>query len=185
MADLTTLAMVKEYLDIESGDTHFNQLFERLIPASSRQIEAYCNRTFDVSASTEAYDGNASDILFLNRVPIVSVSSLSIDDEVIAADEYKVYDDYIRLLSRLFTCGKQNVTISYSAGLYDALSESPPADLEDACIQLIAFKFTMRGAEGLSQKQVNQSSDSFAGVAIPLSVALVLDKYRRPRVGAV
>lgn len=185
MADLTTLATVKEQLDVDSGDTTFDAVLTRLITASSRQIEAYCNRKFEVSAYSELYDGNASDILFLNRIPIVSVTSLSIDAELVEADDFKVYDDYVRLVSRLFTWGKQNVAVAYTAGLYDSLTESPPADLEDACIQLVAFKYTMRGAEGLDRRQVNQSADSFAGVAIPLSVALILDKYRRPRLGAV
>jgi len=185
MPDLTTLANVKEHLDIESGDTEFDQLIERLISASSRQIERYCGRPFDIRAYSESYDGNASDILFLNYTPIVSVTAVSIDEEALATDQYKVYDDYVRLVSRLFTWGKQNVTIAYSAGFYDAASESPPADLEDACIQLVAFKYTMRGAEGLSRRDVNQVSDSFAAAAIPLSVALILDRYRRARVGAV
>jgi hypothetical protein len=185
MPDLTTLANVKEYLSIETGDTEFDQLLARLISASSRQVEAYCNRFFDIRSYSESYDGAASDILFLSHTPIASVSSLSIDGEAVAADEYKVYDDYVRLIDRLFTPGEQNVSVEYSAGLYEAGAESPPADLEDACIQLIAFKFGLRGSEGISQRQVNQTSDTFAGVAIPLSVALILDKYRRPRLSAV
>ncbi|RJP24764.1 MAG: hypothetical protein C4520_03530 [Candidatus Abyssobacteria bacterium SURF_5] len=185
MADLTTLANVKEHLDIESGETQFDQLLARMITASSRQIEAYCNRTFGITARTELYDGNASDILFLDHTPIVSVASVAIDEEAMAADEYKVYDDYVRLCSRLFTPGEQNVEIQYSAGFYDPAIESPPPDLEDACIQLVSFKYFMRGAEGITSRQVNKVTDNFASAAIPLSVALILDKYRRARVGAV
>jgi hypothetical protein len=185
MADLTTTAHVKEYLDIESGDTAFDSLIERLVTASSRQIEAYCNRRFANEDFTETYDGAASDILFLDHTPIVSVSSLSIDDEEVGAEDYKVYDDYVRLASRLFTPGKRNVSIAYTAGYYDPGTETAPADVEDACIQLVAFKFTVRGADGLSERRVNQNADSFAGAAIPLSVAIILDKYRRPRLGAV
>jgi hypothetical protein len=185
MPDLTTLANVKEYLDIESSDTKYDQTLTRLISAASRQIESYCSRFFEIRAYNESYDGNASDILVLANTPLVSITSVSIDGEIIASEDYKVYDDYVRLVERLFTPGKQNVSVQYSAGLYDAASESPPADLEDACIQLIAFKYTMRGSEGLSQRHVNQVSDSFAGAAIPLSVALILDKYRRRRISAV
>jgi uncharacterized phiE125 gp8 family phage protein len=185
MPDLTTLANVKEHLDIEAAETRYDQLLARLITASSRQIESYCNRFFDIRACSETLDGNASDILFLAHAPITAVASLSIDGESIAPDEYKVYDDYVRLVDRLFIPGARNVAIQYSAGLYTPGAESPPADLEDACIQLVAFKYAMRGAEALSQRQVNQVSESFAGQAIPLSVALILDKYRRPRLGAV
>ncbi len=185
MADLTTLATVKEYLDIESADTSSDSLLGRLITASSRQVETYCNRVFEIAAYSDTYDGNASDILFLKNSPIISVTSLSIDDESVAAEDFKVYDDYLRLVSELFTPGELNVSVSYSAGYYDPQAESPPSDVEDACIQLVAFKFNLRGAEGLEQRRVNQTAESFAGAAIPLSVAIILDKYRRPRYGAV
>jgi len=185
MVDLTTLTNVKEHLDIEPDDTRFDPVLERLITASSRQAEAYCNRTFEIRDFTENYDGTASDILFLDNTPIVSVNVLSIDDESLQPEEFKVYDDYVRLVSRLFTCGKRNVSIEYSAGYFDAQTESPPADLEDACIQLVAFKFSLRGAEALAERRVNQSADRFAEAAIPLSVAIILDKYRRARMGAV
>lgn len=185
MADLTTLATVKEYLDIESADSSSDSLLERLIAASSRQAETYCNRVFEIADYSETYDGNASDILFLKNSPIVSVASLWIDSESVAAQDFKIYDDYLRLVSELFTPGELNVSVSYSAGYYDPQAESPPSDVEDACIQLVAFKFNLRGAEGLEQRRVNQTAESFAGAAIPLSVAIILDKYRRPRYGAV
>ena len=185
MPDLTTLADVKEYLDIETGDTRHDQLLARLITAASRQIEIYCRRSFDIRACTETLDGNASDILFLANTPLVSVASVSIDGEALAPAEYKAYDEYIRLVDRVFAPGLRNVAIDYSAGLYTPGTDSPPADLEDACIQLVSFKYTLRGAEALERREVNQVTDSFAAMAIPLSVALTLDKYRRPLVGAV
>ena len=185
MAELTTLTRVKEYLDIESDDTTFDSLLQRSITASSRQIEAYCNRALDIQNYSEDYDGNASDILFLRSTPIVSVTSLSIDDEALQPEEFKVYDDYLRLVSRLFTPGKLNVSVEYSAGFFDAQTGSPPADLEDACIQLVAFKFNLRGADGLEARRVGQSADSFAGLAIPLSVVIILDKYRRAALGVI
>jgi len=185
MADLTTLANVKEYLDIESDDDSLDSLLERLIAASSRQMEAYCNRVFEVQSYSETYDGTASDLIFLKNTPIQSVSSLSIDDGALEADEFKIYDDYLHLVSGLFTPGQLNVSVQYSAGCYDPQTESPPSEVEDACIQLTAFKFNLRGAEALDERRVNQNTESFSGAAIPLSVAIILDKYRRPRHGAV
>jgi hypothetical protein len=109
MIELTTLANVKEYLDIEADDTSRDSFLERLIEASSRQIEAFCGRRFEIQAYSETYDGNASDILFLKNTPIVSVTDVSMDGESVPADEFKVYDDYVRLLSRLFIPGSRNI----------------------------------------------------------------------------
>jgi uncharacterized phiE125 gp8 family phage protein len=185
MADLTTLANVKEYIDIASEDTTFDSLIERLIGAASAQIESYCGREFHIQDYSETRDGNASDIMFPEHTPIVSVASLAIDDEEIDAADFKVYDHYIRLVERLFTAGALNVAIEYSAGYFDAATESPPADLEDACVQLVAFKFNLRTADGLRQTRVNEITYSYADLAIPLSVAVILDRYRRPKIGAV
>jgi hypothetical protein len=185
MPDLTTVANVKEYLDIDSGDTTFDSLIDRLIKAASMQIESYCNCDFQTKDYSEDYDGSASDILFLSHVPIVSVTSLSIGDEAVDAADFKVYGEYLRLVARLFTSGKLNVSVEYSAGYFDPQTESPPDDLEDACIQLTAFKFSLRGADGFKQRHVNQITYSYADLAIPLSAAIILDKYRRPRMAAV
>ncbi len=185
MADLTTVATVKEYIDITSEDTAFDSLIERLIKASTAQIESYCGRVFQIEDYTEHYDGTASDILFLKHTPVVSISSLSIDDEQVDAAEFKVYDDYVRLIARLFTPGALNVSVEYSAGYFDPQTESPPPDLEDACVQLAAFKFNLRAADGLAQSRVNEITYSYVDLAIPLSVAVIVDKYRRPRVAAI
>jgi uncharacterized phiE125 gp8 family phage protein len=185
MADLTTLADVKEYLDIGADEATFDSLLGRLITASSRQIEAHCGRALEIKSYTETYDGNASDILFLDNTPIVSVVSLELDGEAVQPEDYKAHDDYIRLLSRLFAPGELNVAVTYSAGLFDAGAGAPPADLEDACIQLVAFKFNLRGADGLTDRRANQTAEKFVGAAIPLSVAIILDKYRKVKVGAV
>jgi hypothetical protein len=69
--------------------------------------------------------------------------------------------------------------------LFDAQAGSPPADLEDACIQLVAFKHTMHGSDGLAERRVNQTTDTFAGLSIPLTVAVILDKYRRVKLETV
>ncbi|MBI5118824.1 phage gp6-like head-tail connector protein [Candidatus Poribacteria bacterium] len=185
MADLTTLADVKEYLDIGADEIKFDSLLGRLIAASSRQIEGHCGRTLEIKSYGETYDGNASDILFLDNTPIISVASLEIDGEAVQPEDFKVYDDYVRLPSRLFTPGELNVAVTYSAGLFDAGAGAPPADLVDACIQLVAFKFNLRGAEGLTDRRANQTAEKFVGEAIPLSVAIILDKYRRVKVGTV
>lgn len=78
---------------------------------------------------TESYDGDGSNILILNNRPVVSVSSLTIEDVNLTSTEYKVYEaGYIRLVGSLgsaineaidglptFPVGQQNITITYTA----------------------------------------------------------------------
>lgn len=78
----------------------------------------------------ESYDGDGTDTLVLRHVPIVSVSSLSVDGTSISSTGYKVYQSgYIRLISdsgtsldsalgavgAAFPAGTQNVSVSYTA----------------------------------------------------------------------
>ena len=177
MNELTTLKAVKDYLDIGEGDTSSDTRLCMLIEASSLHCEVYCRRVFEVVNYSETYDGNACDILFVKHTPITAVWTLQQDGEGIAAEDFKFYDDYLRLQQSLFTPGELNVAVSYSAGYYDpSKGESPPSDVEDACIQLVAFKYMFRQSSDAKDR-----SGGLEGAALPLSVAIILDKYRRYR----
>jgi len=166
MSKLTTLHAVKEYLGIEQFDTSQNADADllALIRSASEDIEKYCGRTFEIQRHSEIYDGNASDILFLNHTPIHSVCEVKIDSAI--EEDFEIRDDYIWLRNGLFTAGQQNVAVNYCAG-YFRRGDEPPSDLQDACIQLVTVRRTLPNTytEGL----------------LPLSVAIILDKYRKPK----
>ena len=93
-------------------------------------IDDYEGKSFgDAVQYIESYDGNGTDTLFVNNVPIVAVTSLAVDGSSVSTSEYKVYDHYIRLVSSSgsriktamgdvgssFPVGQQNVTVTYTA----------------------------------------------------------------------
>ena len=94
-------------------------------------IEAHTGTTYGgTQAYTESYDGDGTDTLILKHVPVVSVSSLSVDSVSMSSSEYKVYTSgYIRLVGSTgtslesalgavgsaFPVGPQNITVSYTA----------------------------------------------------------------------
>jgi hypothetical protein len=64
---------------------------------------------------TESYSGDGTPVLTLRHLPIISVSSLSIDDEQIT--DYTVTKTGIQLNGELeFTPGNLNVSVTYVAG---------------------------------------------------------------------
>lgn len=185
MADYTTLTTVKTHLDVAAADTTFDASLTRLIVATSRQIDAYCGRGIAQAAYTDALDGSGTAILFPRESPVVAVTSVTRESETVDLATVAVYPDYLRLNDgSVWTRGARNIVVAYTAGFYDSGSANPPADIEDACVQLVAFKFTRRGREGLDSERVAQHTDALEPAPIPASVTALLAPYRRPRLAA-
>ena len=75
--DLTTLAKVKEYLQIT--DTDDDTFLTSLISNSSILIKSYCKRDFTSTSYTEYHNGNGTTELVLNNYPVISITSVHDD----------------------------------------------------------------------------------------------------------
>ena len=140
--DLVTLADLKSWLGITGTDD--DVLLARLITQISRGIFNVIDRPAILpSAYTETYDGGNDVSIMLRQWPVISVSSCIVDGVAIppspalvggaSAQIGYVLDSSdatppgamqrLSLRGYLFTCGIQNVTLSYSAG-YQISNES-------------------------------------------------------------
>lgn len=71
---------------------------------------------------TEKYDGTGTDTLYLDKVPITSVTSVKLKEPLWESSPYSlatiyVYTDRISLSSGVFPEGTQNVEVVYVAGV--------------------------------------------------------------------
>jgi len=182
MADLVTLAEVKEYMGITGTD--YDDLLESLISRMSRFVETYCQRSFAEAERTEYYDGTEYNdgTLIVNNWPISSVAELfdnpdrtfAAESEIVAAD-YVVYEDsgIVQILidntteylsgatmghSSGFQVGRQSIKIKYTAG-YSAANM--PEDLKGAVIELVSRKFNVRGQEGIKSERLGRWSRTY------------------------
>jgi hypothetical protein len=140
--DLVSLADLKSWLGITGTDD--DVLLARLITQISRAIFNVIDRPAILpSAYTETYDGGNDVSIMLRQWPVTGVSSCIVDGVTIppspplvgsaSAQIGYVLDSSdaappgamqrLSLRGSLFTCGVQNVTISYSAG-YQITNES-------------------------------------------------------------
>ncbi|MGH6848444.1 MAG: phage head-tail connector protein [Methylocella sp.] len=140
--DLVSLADLKSWLDIAATDD--DVLLAQLITQISRAIFNVIDRPAILpSAYTETYDGGDEVSIMLRQWPVISVSSCRVDGVAIppspllvagaSAQSGYVLDSSgvappgimqrLSLRGFLFTCGLQNVTLSYSAG-YQITKES-------------------------------------------------------------
>jgi hypothetical protein len=140
--DLVSLSDLKSWLDITA--TNDDSLLGTLITQISRAILNVIDRPAILpQAYTETYDGRGDVSIMLRQWPVTTISSCVVDGVVIPASPPLlasapaqtgyVLDDAsiappgvmqrLSLRGYLFTCGLQNVTVSYTAG-YQVTNES-------------------------------------------------------------
>jgi len=133
--DLVSLTDVKSWLDIAGTDDDL--LLGRLISQISRAILNVIDRAAILpQAYTESYDGRDDKSIMLRQWPVTEILSCTIDGVVIppapplvagAPAQAGYVLDYasaappgamqrLSLRGYLYTCGLQNVTVSYNAG---------------------------------------------------------------------
>ncbi len=167
-------------------------LLINLINRTSARMETYCGRKFKARSYIEYQDGDGGPMVFTDQYPITTVSSLwddierlftnSANDEIDSAD-YLIYSDEgsIRLYNdeSTFDRGYQNIRITYSGG-YDTI----PADLEQACLDwvLTLYRKIKDRTHGYMTKSASGASVLIDLKAIPDSVKMVLDSYKKPKV---
>lgn len=177
--NLTTLQNVKEYLG--KTDNSSDPLLERLITAASASISQYTNRNLLTASYTETSDGLGNFYTCTKNFPVTAVASVTIDGVSIPIssgplDNGFFFDAWgVGVRGCQFNRGRQNVTITYTAG-YATI----PADIEQACIDLVAMKFREKDRVGVRSHSVGPGGSTvYITMAMPDSVKAVLSNYIR------
>lgn len=180
--DLTTLAKVRTHLDIETAFTTDDTLLTQLVTTCSTWFKNQLGGRDIYSASyTEYFSGCGQRVLFPRQWPITAVSSLVIDGETIVVrptwdgDGYVIVDEHkLELVGYTAGHGTNNVTLAYTAGY-----ASIPGDIDQAVIEVVAWRYRERKRIGQVSANVGGESITFSQYAAPLSVQAVIDVYRR------
>lgn len=185
---LTTYDAVKSY--IRAADDSNKSDLERLINWASGWIETQTGRKFGKSVFTDKYFGPRNGrTLLLKQYPVLSVTSVVIDETDIDLNEVDVENESGILHRHKGWKAERSTTIIYEAGYVLPAQETtgPPAvvrtlpyDLEDACIQIVAVRNDMRGSEHLKSERIDVLSSDFLD-SLPLSARETLANYRKVR----
>jgi len=147
--------------------------------ACQAAVERTIGRTFEVKDYVENYDGNGRGTLFLRHDPVRSVASVTVSDSALSDIAIEATGQgIVRTSGGAFTSGIQNVTVSYSAGLTDPATDSPPPDLVLAVTYWAAMFFKDRDRIGLSSEVVGLQTTAFTRI-IPPSVVAMIASWRR------
>jgi hypothetical protein len=182
--DLTTLATVKAWLPGSTGGgiayATDDALLGRLITAASSFVQSWLNRTVALAPYVEIRDGRGAARMSLANYPVVSVASVTIDGISIPAapdsqgSGYTVSDEAVFLTDYSFTRGMRNVVVAYTAGY-----ATPPPEIEQAVIELVALRYKERERIGLVSKGLAGETTAFSQRDMPADVATALGQYRR------
>lgn len=184
----------KQYLKMGAPTTgegsELGKVLAAIAAAVQPAMETYLGRTLTAEEVTEALDGNDRPTLFLSRDPIRSVSSLTINGQSYtvpdpAAPTYpqspvqvnRFLNGLVFTNGGIFLCGRQNVIVTYTAGL-EKDSVVPPS-LIQAGVMWICDLFKRRDRIGLTSEQVAGDMQTAFDKNPPAFVQLILDQYKR------
>lgn len=150
---LTTLEALREYLQSSTSLAKHDDLLRRLINSVSDAIEQECNRTFGAGSVTEAVTGTGRALLAVKKTPVTEITSVTVDDTLVAAADYSIYDANA---GHLYKEGgwsapsdgvKKNISVVYTGGYVlpkDDATLTPrtlPYAVEQACLMWAMFMY--------------------------------------------
>lgn len=186
--DLTTLADVKAWL--QTGGNAFpstdDALLGRLITAASHFIVSWLGRPIAPADYIERRDGGGGRRLQFGCFPVSAVLSLTIDEVVVpaAADSwaagYTFSPTQLVVRGYRFSRRAQNVVVTYTAGF-----AATPADIAQACLELVTLKYRERTRIGeVSKRLADGATVAFSQKDIADPTKLALQQYRLTAPGA-
>lgn len=157
---LTTLQRVKDELGITTGAN--DALLTTKIDEATSDIEAHLSRTLCRAGLTETiWSEGFAEYFVLARAPVASITSVTIDDEVVDADEYRLDTD-AGILYRLDASGYpcvwswcKSVVIVYAAGyiMPGQSGRDLPFAIEAGAVSLVQSFWRSKGRDTLVKEE--------------------------------
>lgn len=156
VTSLTTLQRVKDELGIADGAS--DAILNTKIAEASSDIEAHLGRTLSRATLTQTFWGEGcAECLLLGRVPVASITSVTVDDVLVDADEYRL-DSETGALYRLDSSGYpdgwdwcKSVVVVFAAGylLPGETGRNLPPAIEAGAVSLVQSFWSNRGRDPL------------------------------------
>ena len=184
--DLITLEKLKSSygLDIPVG-SDAESTYAVLISAASRACLKYLGRDIHLRSVTQYIDGNGHSRFILDETPVVSITSLSVDEgreytTELESTEYRV--DAETGVVTLYGDPLPDDTADAVKVVYQAGYEEIPTDIEAACvdtIQMMKRRLTGTSAGVTSRTMPDGGTESLETTAPTDFAKLLLGQYRR------
>lgn len=181
MADLTTLADLKLWLQIAPANTSQDALLTDLIGSASDYIQTWLNRTIAIQAYSEARDGKDQDVMLFANYPVSAVSAVQVGSVVVPASPDGIQPGYVFDTTRLillgsyaFARGRMNCKFGYTAGY-----ATTPREIQRACNEMIGLRFKNKDRIGVSSKTLANEVIAFSQGDMTDNIEQVLQNYKK------
>jgi len=119
---------------------------------------------------------NSQDII-LKQYPVTSVNTLSIDDETIDSEDYRLSESRILIKDEGVFRG-DIATVDYDAGYISPTTSSTtlPYDIQEACVLMSRYFYYQDSAQ---YQQAFTNTEDGQDIAFPVIVYRLLKPYKR------
>ena len=172
---LITVAQAKEYLKVSNSDN--DNVIEALIESATRKTEDYCASRWVSRSIVETHIGQGEQSLYLYRMPISEVASVTIDGTAYTGYEERLS---IGMLYGVWT-KLTEIIVTYTAG-YVADRTTAVANIPDAVIAVMeALGIWYNNRLGATYEQVGGigALNYGKGLTLPDSVKAQLSSLRK------
>jgi len=166
--------------------TGADTLLQQLLNTAADVIDNQCNTRFvSTAVSGEEHSGNGGRVLQPDHRPVISVSSITVDDETLSSSEYELvdyrwleipkantYNARLRSYTGAWSEGTNNISLSYTYG-YAAV----PTQIKLATMKLAAAWYLRDGNYGIKSESMGPRSVTYSDETIPPDVRALLDPY--------
>lgn len=185
---LISLAVAKDYLDIQVSDTTQDTRVERLINMASQFISEYCDRNFITGSYVDYQDGRKSNQILLRQWPATKPTDLRVDsswafgtDTIIDPAEYDIVEDmFVVLRNTFFPNGYRNIKVTYTAGYGTIGGNNLPSDIQEACLELVALYQNKRTDRRIGVQSKSKQGENITYIEdVPEDILSLLQNYKR------
>ena len=166
---LVSLADIKSYLGISSGDTTYDAFLTAQGQLISDTIEAYCNRKFEVATYTQKFYNDEFGMIVKSistfHYPLKTVTSVT--EDTVALTDFRIHFPSGKLTNLLgfFSRGVKEVEVIYQAG-YDVI----PTPIQSVLLNLVQERYNKH----ISGVSLNFGSD-VQSISIPGAISVQFD----------
>lgn len=153
--ELVTLALAKDFLNVESADTEADTTLQNMVNSASQEIIDYCGSYFkQMDVDDEISDGDGSRFIYLRKLPILALglAADSTDAQKLAklvhrqdvdsswtaieTDIDHIFIDphlpYIELYDEVTYAGRRTVKVDYQVGF-----STVPQGAAEVCLEIV------------------------------------------------
>ena len=164
MALIDLATDIKPWLSIDQTDTKHDNTLNVINEAMSQAVINFVEHDFSLKTVEEYQDGNQSDVILTNNIPINSVSAIYFwtntdgsDGSLIDPSHYQVRDTEIVLRDYPTPFSRARLRIDYVWG-YDGL----PADVKLMLLQAVEAEFRRKGNKTLGGFNRSKKDESMS-----------------------